>query len=83
MCLQWGSQQAIFRPGRPLIGSIEQSLGVAAWVVFCGLLVALPLFRQAAPSQALAVFSFFRIDSLVIGGGLFVLVGLGLCARLL
>ncbi len=49
---------------------VSRSLGMAAWVIFLGLLLGLPLLRQLAPSQALAVFdSFFRVGSLVFGGG--------------
>jgi chromate transporter len=49
---------------------IGRRLGTAAWVVFGGLLLVLPLLRQVAPDQALAVFdSFFRVGSLVFGGG--------------
>jgi chromate transporter len=45
-------------------------LGAVSWVVFLGLLVALPLLRQASASSALAVFdSFFRVGALVFGGG--------------
>src|SRR5262249_23700483 len=39
-------------------------------VLFVGLLVGLPLLRYLVPSQPLAVFdSFFRVGSLVLGGG--------------
>ena len=49
---------------------IGRALGVAAWAVFFGLLLGLPLLRQIAPSQPLALFdSFFRVGSLVFGGG--------------
>ena len=49
---------------------ISRSLAVGAWVLFAGLLLGLPLLRYLAPSQALAVFdSFFRVGSLVFGGG--------------
>jgi chromate transporter len=49
---------------------ISRALGVAALVAFLGLLVGLPLLRQAAPSQPLALFdSFYRVGSLVFGGG--------------
>ena len=49
---------------------IGTRLGLAAWVVFFVLLVALPLLRQAAPGHELQVFdSFFRVGSLVFGGG--------------
>jgi chromate transporter len=49
---------------------ISKRLGVAAWVVFFGLLFGLPLLRQMTPSHGLEVFdSFFRVGSLVFGGG--------------
>ena len=49
---------------------VGKRLGVAAWIVFFLLLSVLPLLRQVAPSQGLAVFdSFFRVGSLVFGGG--------------
>lgn len=49
---------------------IPRSVAVAAWVLFFGLLAGLPLLRQVAPSQPLAVFdSFYRAGSLVFGGG--------------
>ena len=49
---------------------ISRRLAVVAWVLFVGLLVGLPLLRHLAPSQPLAVFdSFFRVGSLVFGGG--------------
>jgi len=49
---------------------ISHGLAIGAWVLFVGLLVGLPLLRQFVPSQPLAVFdSFFRVGSLVLGGG--------------
>ena len=43
---------------------------VASLVVFFGLLAVLPLIRSMVPSQAVMVFdSFFRVGSLVFGGG--------------
>ena len=49
---------------------IGRGLGAAAWAIFFGLLVGLPLVRQAFPDHALAVFDgFFRVGSLVFGGG--------------
>lgn len=49
---------------------ISRGLATGAWVLFVGLLVGLPLLRYLAPSQPLAVFdSFFRVGSLVFGGG--------------
>ncbi|MQA00728.1 MAG: chromate efflux transporter [Dehalococcoidia bacterium] len=41
-----------------------------AWVLFFGLLIALPITRQFVEAQALALFdSFYRVGSLVFGGG--------------
>jgi chromate transporter len=49
---------------------ISRRLAVSAWVLFVGLLVGFPLLRYLVPSQPLAVFdSFFRVGSLVFGGG--------------
>lgn len=50
--------------------SISRRLGAAAWGLFFGLLLALPLLRQVIPSHGLAVFdSFYRVGALVFGGG--------------
>ncbi|HEX5021054.1 MAG TPA: chromate transporter, partial [Candidatus Binatia bacterium] len=44
--------------------------GIAAWSIFFALLIGLPLLRQIQPGHALEVFdSFFRVGSLVFGGG--------------
>jgi chromate transporter len=49
---------------------ISRGLATAAWVLFVGLLLGLPVIRQLVSSQALAVCdSFFRVGSLVFGGG--------------
>ncbi len=49
---------------------ISRRLGVAAWVIFFAFLFSLPALRQIAPSHPLQVFdSFFRVGSLVFGGG--------------
>ena len=49
---------------------IGRRLAITSWVVFFGLLIGLPLLRQAVASPTLAVFdSFFRAGSLVFGGG--------------
>lgn len=49
---------------------LSRRLAVVAWILFFGLLVGLPLLRQVIQSQALAVFdSFYRVGSLVFGGG--------------
>jgi chromate transporter len=45
-------------------------LGIAALVLFFGMLIALPIARQMTPNQTVAVVdSFFRAGSLVFGGG--------------
>jgi chromate transporter len=57
-------------PGLHIRVPISQWVGMAAWVLFFGLLVALPLVRQVAASQTVAVFDgFFRSGALVFGGG--------------
>lgn len=58
-------------PETPRLGiAIRRRTAVAAWVVFVGLLLGLPLLRSVSPSQGLALFdSFFRVGSLVFGGG--------------
>ena len=49
---------------------VEKRTGIAAWIIFFTLLIGLPLLRQIAPGHALEVFdSFFRVGSLVFGGG--------------
>jgi chromate transporter len=49
---------------------IGKKTAIAAWILFFTLLLGLPLLRQMAPSHALEVFdSFFRVGSLVFGGG--------------
>jgi chromate transporter len=49
---------------------VGRRLAVAAWVVLGALLVGLPLARRMLGGQALALFdSFFRVGSLVFGGG--------------
>jgi len=49
---------------------IGKKAGIVAWVIFFTLLVGLPFLRQIAPNHALEVFdSFFRVGSLVFGGG--------------
>jgi chromate transporter len=55
-------------PGMRL--SIGHWGAAVAWVLFFGLLIGLPLANQWVHSEALAVFdSFFRVGSLVFGGG--------------
>ena len=49
---------------------VGKRTGIAAWIIFFTLLIGLPLLRQMAPNHALEVFdSFFRVGSLVFGGG--------------
>ena len=49
---------------------VTKKTGIAAWGIFFALLIGLPLLRQIQPSHALEVFdSFFRVGSLVFGGG--------------
>lgn len=49
---------------------ISRRVAIGAWVVFAGLLVALPVARQLVASHTLElVDSFFRVGSLVFGGG--------------
>jgi chromate transporter len=65
-----GTGQAVSPVGEGL--STRRSLGmaVAALVAIGLLLVGLPIMRQLVPNQALAEFdSFFRVGSLVFGGG--------------
>jgi chromate transporter len=49
---------------------VGKKTGIVAWIIFFTLLIGLPLLRQVASSHALEVFdSFFRVGSLVFGGG--------------
>ena len=49
---------------------VEKRTGIAAWIILFALLLGLPLLRHIAPSHVLEVFdSFFRVGSLVFGGG--------------
>ena len=49
---------------------VGKKAGITAWIIFFALLLGLPLLRQIHPSHALEVFdSFFRVGSLVFGGG--------------
>lgn len=49
---------------------ISHKTAIFSWVLFFGLLLGLPLLRQVNNSPNLAVFdSFFRVGSLVFGGG--------------
>ncbi|WP_157042627.1 chromate efflux transporter [Roseiflexus castenholzii] len=65
----------LLRCGAPLaaplaLPSFDRRLAIGCWIVFFGLLVALPLARAAFPFHALALFdSFYRAGALVFGGG--------------
>jgi chromate transporter len=49
---------------------IDKRTGVIAWIIFFTLLLGLPVMRQLMASHPLDVFdSFFRVGSLVFGGG--------------
>ena len=49
---------------------ISKAVGITAWIIFFVLLSGLPVARQLATSPALDIFdSFFRVGSLVFGGG--------------
>jgi chromate transporter len=49
---------------------ISRSSAIAAWIVFFALLLGLPVLRVATQSQAVALIdSFYRVGSLVFGGG--------------
>jgi chromate transporter len=49
---------------------LSRRAGIVAWVLFFALLGGLPLLRLVSPSQGLALFdSFYRVGSLVFGGG--------------
>ncbi|MFC3886190.1 chromate transporter [Bacillus songklensis] len=50
--------------------SIRKSTGIAAWILFFGLLIGLPFLRQAAPSLWISMIdTFYRVGSIVFGGG--------------
>jgi chromate transporter len=49
---------------------VSRRTGIVAWVIFFGVLIALPLARQISSVHALALFdAFYRVGSLVFGGG--------------
>jgi chromate transporter len=57
-------------PSSHLRFPLGRKLAVTAWIIFFALLIGLPLLRQVVASPALEVFdSFFRVGSLVFGGG--------------
>jgi chromate transporter len=50
--------------------AVEKRTGIVAWIILFALLLGLPLLRHIAPSHVFEVFdSFFRVGSLVFGGG--------------
>ncbi|MFL5626027.1 MAG: chromate efflux transporter [Ktedonobacteraceae bacterium] len=50
--------------------TLPRRLAVGCWIVFFGLLLGLPVLRQITHSQAIALFdTFYRVGSLVFGGG--------------
>jgi len=65
----------LFRETQPVKPSslnlaVPRRLSVGCWIVFFGLLLGLPLLRLFFHNQALALFdTFFRVGSLVFGGG--------------
>jgi chromate transporter len=65
----------LFRETQPVKPSslnlaVPRWLSVGCWIAFFGLLLGLPLLRLFFPNQALALFdTFFRVGSLVFGGG--------------
>lgn len=65
----------LFRETQPVKPSslnlaVPRWLSVGCWIVFFGLLLGLPLLRLFFHNQALALFdTFFRVGSLVFGGG--------------
>src|SRR5579883_2939430 len=67
----WRLLGATAPPAMPTLHvPISRRTSLVAWVLFFGLLVGLPLLRQLEPSLPLAVFdSFYRVGSLVFGGG--------------
>jgi chromate transporter len=57
-------------PTPPVQVPIGKSTATVAWILFVVLLLGLPVLRQVTSIQALAVFdSFYRVGSLVFGGG--------------
>ena len=66
---RWLAAPAVVSAGAVRV-PVSRGVAIAAWVVLLALLALLPVARQASVSHALAVFdSFFRVGSLVFGGG--------------
>jgi chromate transporter len=56
--------------GQPVAVPLSRTAAIAAWVLFAGLLIGLPVARSLVASQPLAMFdSFYLAGSLVFGGG--------------
>ncbi len=54
----------------PLPLALSRRLSLSCWVLFFGLLLGLPILHQVTQSQPIALFdTFFRVGSLVFGGG--------------
>src|SRR6266568_6390710 len=50
--------------------TISRRLAISCWIVFFALLLGLPILRQVTQNQSIALFdTFFRVGSLVFGGG--------------
>lgn len=63
-------QDAALPPAGAFAVPFSRGFAVVCWALFFGLLVALPLMRQALPGDALVLFdSFYRAGALVFGGG--------------
>ncbi len=61
---------AVAPASHPARVPLSRRAGIVAWVLFFALLGGLPLLRLVSPSQGLALFdSFYRVGSLVFGGG--------------
>ena len=57
-------------PGSHMRFPVGRRIAIAAWIIFFVLLLGSPVLRQIAPSHGVEVFdSFFRVGSLVFGGG--------------
>jgi chromate transporter len=54
----------------PISINISKKAGILAWVLFFGLIIALPLLRQQFQNSLFNIFDiFYRVGSLVFGGG--------------
>jgi chromate transporter len=61
---------AVAPASHPARVPLSRRAGIVAWALFFALLGGLPLLRLVSPSQGLALFdSFYRVGSLVFGGG--------------